>query len=664
MSYVMSRLGAVALLLPLLWTGCSFRSAIERGHDHVATGHYRAAFDDYQRALAMDPDSEEAARHAAQLRPYAIGEIRRQGLQALGRGDYEGAASRAADLSAIDETAGRKLTHRVASHMRAALEGMVLEQRYEAAYPFAVRSRRLFSAMVGQSDAFQRLRSHCFRRAERQAQAGRFDEALASLALVARHEPSWRGEVDRRGRLVRQRWAVDVAVRAAVAEGEGKLGAAAALNGRAYEIAGRDEDAQAMGRLAALLRREGRFIVASSYHGDAPRASDLESAVALAVRDVVGLVGYAEGDEGAHLLLSADVLEPRCTQSSRQSTAAQPYVAGHRDVANPRLAQLEAELRELRSDRAALNQAASRKRSRALGLTAKAERCLGQRLGPAEEGRRRWDTSVSATTARLERARRRLARLERRLATSATDDGARRDLEQPLDRARARVAALEAELDRATRELHRAERRARKVRRACEAARREALGAEGERSAAERAAQAADRRLLGLTAERDGTPPTVSEPILATFRYPVGHVTRLCAATVRVRQQPAWDAEQTTEILGEQRTKDQTHDAHPRHGVTADPLELPRSDAELIAELDQQVAGDLAALLRTSSRDYYRTMAKRALALVETEPDRAADLMLAFLLAAPSQLDDGTLARFQAHLTARYGLRRWQTLQR
>ena len=80
------------LIISILLSGCAYRNAINRGNALAARGDWRGALAEYDKALRIDPDEEEAQKLRDQARPLAIKMALGDGQRSLSRQDYETAA--------------------------------------------------------------------------------------------------------------------------------------------------------------------------------------------------------------------------------------------------------------------------------------------------------------------------------------------------------------------------------------------------------------------------------------------------------------------------------------------------------------------------------------------------------------------------------------------
>ncbi|MCA9715487.1 MAG: tetratricopeptide repeat protein, partial [Myxococcales bacterium] len=97
---LLPRFTALALALAL-FAGCTYKNAMKRGDEAMASGQYDDAIEQYERALAKKPDSEEARSKLAQAREKAVEQKVGQSRDALARGEFASAVATASEAAAI-----------------------------------------------------------------------------------------------------------------------------------------------------------------------------------------------------------------------------------------------------------------------------------------------------------------------------------------------------------------------------------------------------------------------------------------------------------------------------------------------------------------------------------------------------------------------------------
>jgi hypothetical protein len=397
-------------------TGCAFQNAIESGHTLVAQQHYRAALAEYERALRLDSDSDEARRLIAQITPYAIEEAEADMRRELADGRYEEAVKHADYVGRLDPARGAKQRVVIRDLMQADLEGRLDSGQMAAAYPFALRARRLFPAMPGLDAQLERLRQHYERQADTLAAAQQFEQALGSLEVIAQHEPEQQARLAGRRATIRGQWADTVAVKAKAAEAAEELGAAAALYARAFEIAGRAAEGDAMRRIVRELRADGAFVLTMDYAGDPRRRRRVAGLSEAQIASIEGVTLTRASSEGASMRASVNASAATCSEDVSHSTASQEYVAGTRQVPNPEYQRLTGEIDAAQSDVNLLTSQVTLQAAEVARKEQRADEC--RRQPPRPDGTPA--ESCSGYESEASSARSELSSLESQLASAAS----------------------------------------------------------------------------------------------------------------------------------------------------------------------------------------------------------------------------------------------------
>ena len=639
---------ALSLLLPAA-AGCATSGALEKGHQLVAARDYRAAFEQYRLAAADDPDDPQLRRLLAQIAPYAVQQAVDDTGGAVRDGRWEDARAHIDYVTSIEPARGGAMEQDASRLMRAAIEAQLLSGEMDAAYPLAARARRLFPAMTGLDHALQRLRRHFIANSEAHADAGRFEEALAELDTIEEHEPAMKRQLLSRRSAIRGRWADTLVADAEHAESAGDIGVATVLYGRAFEVAGRSADADQMRRLRRVLIEEGRFWLSVDIDGHAARSQRLDDMVRTRMLTIDG-VALRDEREGSAMEARLHAEPPSCEQRETTSRASKDYVAGHREVDNPQWLGLDRDLHAAADELAACILDVGQKKRAAEQQWREATRAEEQQCRPAEQALAVAEAAAEAADARVAEQRRRVSGLR------AASDGDR------VRRAEQRLRELDAQARQARHDATGARRRRDGAARQCDDKRRRADQAAGDLTEARATTRAIRAKVRLLDRERGATARTVSEPIIETFRYTVRHIERTCGGDIALHLTPSWSAASSHVIGGQTSTKDSTHPAHSRYGVSEDPLELPASDRDLVTAADRQAADKLRKTVTAKVRDYYRTMSRRA--LEESDAASATAMMIALHGAAPKQIDGIQKAAFAQALHRRYGLESLATLTR
>jgi hypothetical protein len=645
--------------------GCAFREAIDSGHALAAAQSYRAALEQYERAQRLD-DDDSARRYAEQIKPYAITQAKEELKQSLDNGEYEAALAHAGYVERLDSAQGTQLQELVLTNMKVGVRVHIAKGAWDEAYDLALRARRSFPKDAAIEREIVAVRKHFFDECEALTAQGRYPEALARLDFVASKEPEskWlQDDIAARRQRVRVAWADSVVERAAKELKQKHRGAAAALYARAFELAGRERDVEAMREQTRILRREAAFILLVSGHGEDEAALRRGSLLARLTKEELatspGMAFADDRDDGVTMVVSLRAGEPQCAEQFSARQAQQPYVAGMRDVSNP-------EHERIRIALQTSHESVARLQGQVVGLDAdiarldqQVKRCHLAR-GSIDEQARIARRDVAAASSEVERLRERIERIERELRQSRGEQKKR--LAEQLEQAHNELRQAEGKLAQAQAALSHIEGQQRAA--SCSDGER-ALD-EAQRLLAMRKAELAAEQVRAGTLANDlaRTPKTVSEPVMDVFHYEVKDFTRACASSGQAAFEAAWTSAERVDLHEQKSTTDSTNDAYPQYGVAADPLRFPQSDELLVDGANRALAQTVASAVRERARRYYRNMAERAQELVTKDRDAATDMMVALLLAGKSYLDAATVARFDQELERLYGLESLSTLDR
>lgn len=397
--------------------GCAFQTAIDNGNTYVEQREYRRALVEYERALRLDPDSGEAKQLIAQVIPYALDEAEADMQGELDNARYEQAVRHVAYVKRYDAERAEQLRTKVKVLMRAHVEAHIAKGEMLKAYPLAIRTAKLFPKMEGLQTVFDRLRAHYIAIAETHTAAGRYADALAALDVIERHEPRMKSSLAPRRQKIRGLWADTVVVKAKAAETAEKLGAAAALYGRAFEIAGRDNDADAMRRLMRILRDDGAFQLVIGFTGDGVRRRSIEKLASPRLTAIEG-VALATDDDGASM--RADINTGRVTCSERYTTSSRSkdYVAGTRQVPNPAYDNISTRIDNATTDVNVLRPKVSSLSSRVTRLEGRLERCEQRQRNARASGERSNIPDCSNHRSQLSSAKSELSSAQSQLSSA------------------------------------------------------------------------------------------------------------------------------------------------------------------------------------------------------------------------------------------------------
>jgi tetratricopeptide (TPR) repeat protein len=398
--------------------GCAVQNAIDAGNAFVEQREYRRALAEYERAAKIDPDSDEARRLVAQITPFALDEAEADMQAELTHARYEQAMTHVAYVRRYDAQRAEALSGRVRTQMHTHVEAHMAKGDMLKAYPLAVRAAKLFPDMPGLDSMFQRLRAHYVAQSEAHVAAGRYADALASLDVIERHEPHMKASLKERRARIRGKWADTVVAKAVSAEQAEELGAAAALYGRAYEIAGREPDGDAMRRVMRVLREDGAFQLKVDYDGDVTRRQAISKLATPLVTAIEG-VTIAKADDALSMRANVTAGRASCDESYTTSTRSKDYVAGTRQVPNPAYDQLSTDIDNETVEVNVLSSKVNSKEAQVSRLEARLRRCERRQQAARNNGKdRRQIPDCNPPRTQLSNAKSELSSLKSKLGSA------------------------------------------------------------------------------------------------------------------------------------------------------------------------------------------------------------------------------------------------------
>jgi len=639
----------------------AYDRALEHGHALVAQAKYRDAYAAYRRAAELDPDEPEVQRLLAQVRPYAIEEATEDARAQISKGKWEKAAEHADFVAKLDAARGARVHGEIQKWMKAALDALVSHEKMAQAYPLAIRSHRLYPKMPGLIGIFDKLRKHYLAKSDA-ALAGRdYRRAMAALDVIAKYEPKLESSMlaERRTK-VRYAWADHVASLAEKAERDGHLGAAAALYARAYEVAARPAERQAMTERLTVLAEQGHFILVLREKSPASRPA-LGPHLSAELRGLDGVRVSTSSDAGS-MLVSVHASPHVCTQTFTTSNETKTYQSGTRRVPNPAHRAIVADVASVEGQLAGVDADIGRLRPQARREGRDHRRCLSGELAPKEAASQAAQAKLDATKANLDAQQVVVDNLRRRWQ-SATDDE-KAELRRQLDDAEAELARRKSEHDAARRAKDSAARTERSARSSCERHERSLRQIRNELERKESSRSELASRLAQLQADRVATPSQIDEPVYSDLTYPVEHHVRRCVGPVTVDLDPAWSSPSRRQLDPAGATEDERHDAYPVAGVSVDPLTFPIADNQLRRTADDVAIDEVKKMVAAMVRDYYADLSDRAVELAAASPHDATDMMLSIYVAAPKQFTTDDRTRIAKHLREHYGLEKLSVLLR
>ncbi len=625
--------------------GCAFHNAVRDAESLSAQGDYQGALERYQEARALRPGNDEVAREIRALRPRAFAQALDRVLELVERGDYALALQIVNDANEILPGDPRVADARrsVQDAMVAALDREVQAGVEEADYALFGKVRATFPN-VDLSASSAVLRRAFFERADVQVRNGQFAGAADAVALVLRYDPCAEATL-RMGKL-RASWADSLVASGRAHEAAGRLGAALASYARAFEVADRPADQDAVRRLAAVVAPTGALTVNAAFSGDPARAGALRADLAAAL----GALGIPATRSATPLAVSISAGRSWCDQRAVAETASQAYNAGRAQVENEAWRRVW-NLLQAAADRAARARALSQERGsiladakadlgsaeQALVVAQRAQLLAAQQVSLADAAARRATTEVrdreAAIAADPKDVRVASGLADARVRLSAALAG--------VEAAQSAMVAADAAVDAASAERDRAQ-----------------VAMTDAASAAQRAdaeLSAREYELNGLEAEERRVPSRVWVDVTDVFEYRVDRWTRTCSTEVDLVISVDGRSE-SRRFVASSSVTDTAHPAFPSYGVSEDRLRFARADAELWQAADRSGGRDTLAVVRDRADRWYDARAEAALAEARVRPDEASTAVIGLLLAGDARLSDEHRSALAAFIGRRFGI--------
>ncbi len=613
---------AVAVASLALLPGCATQQALSRATNFERQGRYRDALAQCEYALQLESDSQDARACIERDRPKAIAEQMAVARDAFSAKDYPATIEA---LDYVDKTSKRPVA-----------EAATLRHKVHQALA---------------DDLDQAL-------ADKQ-----FAQALHILDATAKCEPQRADAVAARKQQVRADWYDSLVERARAYEHDGHAGPALVLYLSANHVAPHAVARTQVARLATRLRAQGKFQVQWSLDGPAERAKALDQAIAASLKDL-SQTQRVSADAGADFRFTGTLSHVGCAKNKvRTDTRKTEYVAGTVRVANPDYTSLA-------------------ERVDALDVKyEKAQKVLQRRQKAYQKRRRAVKRYNRETLVPLFREMNNLARRVAHRKRDAKDsqklvDDAQAQLDR-LQKEHASQDAIDAQKDTVAKLSKRAEadqkrldearaqqkkllderKRDEQTQKDMEDARDQALDAMQDASAT---VETLHEKSDSLGFKLETTPKTAEQDVKKTFQYRYTTWERRCGALLSIDDgsdaPPSFDYDTTT--------RDEAHRAFHKYGVDKDPLDFPKTDAQLWQELDAQFAQKIHKIVQDERAAYYDQRFERARKAMVDDPDTATDMWLAVLLASPDQLEKTDIDALAEHLKDHYGASPMQALSK
>lgn len=641
--------------------GCAHRKAIDAGDEYAEAGDWREAVAAYREAKEARPNSDTANRKLREAKQKAAARALERAEAAIGDDRY-GEADR--ELEYVEEIdAGGERAAAVAADARSgmadAVRARIDEGKTAAAYRLHRQFGEYFPEHTDERPAREELREREFRRTDRLADEGDWEEALERLEVMAKHEPE-RVEalVDRR-RSYRKQWADNLVGRAREHRDADRSGAAALLYAEAYRVTGDEKHFRDYRRLASGLRRDGMVAGGLRFVGAGAEGSRIRETVVEQVGDLEGL--NLVGDRPGELEVTVDVEPVRCeTEQVGSHTDSKRYLAGTKQVRNPLYERRRRELRRHRRDIDRLERLREQAHHTWHHKKEDLERFDRQRLQRLQERHRRLERELERherLVAELERkvdsARRRHRRLRQCNDCPRHEVRAARDREDHLED---RLHDEERDHREGEQSLRELERDYRRMERKWKSKRRETKEARRKHERLEEKYRRALDEERRMESWLDQTPRTKTKKIWKDFEYRVREWRRRCGRRLEVRASGPGNDDETAALERTASTTDESHDGFDEYGVERDPRSFPQSRSDLVTELDSSLSEQLVARIEGALERVVAARVESQLERAGDAPHRATDRLLGAVLASGPNMDEETRRAIDSHFSEHYGV--------
>lgn len=649
------------LIILALGVGCAHKQAINQANAYAEQGKWRAAYAQCQRALEIDPDSEDARACAADTRPKATNAALEDARSELRERRYAAALKHLDYVDSIHPeppTASRELRAAVRDAVELRLRTYLDEGDMEEAYRFSGTARQLYSGARFVEDARATCREHFRQRAAQFEEQERYQDALDALGTIRTYEPERSEQVRQEQDRIKGVWARSLEADARDLVEKDRLAGAAVNYARAYELASREKTRAKLQRLTDQIRAKTTFGV--EYELDGPR--DWREPIGRRIGSHLDEhVGLARSESTPALEIGVELESSDCSDSAtgtiRKSVE---YVSGTRRVANPQYDEYEADLVEAtrdledaRQEEAELEQAYNERERAVRDFRAESVAPLKRELQGARTLERDLEARVQSSRQLVQQGEDQLERLENDEGVSDETIAAQRMTLQTL---RKDLYQKEARLQDATKKIEELESEWTRVEADLERMRRERDDLFTRHKAAERDVSRAEERVADLQRKLDTTPRTLEEDVIDTFAWDATTWRRTCKAVVQLDVAVA-DTEKTygTTLKASEATEDVSHQAYEQYGVRRDPLTFPTDDITLWKRVDTDLANQVIAKIDSHARKCWNRRIAESVDAMTDRPHFAADLLLSVYLSAPNTLEQGELSALEEHLQEHYG---------
>lgn len=648
---------------------CAHSTSLHKGDEAAANNNWTAAYDAYAVALQAKPTSAAAKEAVHHAKPLAIAMELQSAQVALDASNYEEAIGHLDYVRKVDPGNEEEKQLRVDAKKRMGQELTgKLEYELDAAviYDLVERARKLFPDMIEIPKTLEALRTRIEKDAEALAAQKKYEQAIASLRLIAEHEPNLKVHIQTLEQTYLTAWADDYAARARAAAARKQEGLAATLFARAYEIAGRPDDLERSRSASRVLVKKATLGVYLEAKGEGGARNGQIRAATQTQLDGMAAISKAYSTTN-DLAIEINVRAARCTETSESTPESKDYVSGQIKVPNPDHATLSQQVALAQStlDRAQ----ADLDRVKPDATEARAGLAdFDTKLAKAKSELDAAKNKADGARAQLEGSNKRKADLEAKLADLHSNGGPEWD-----------IKATQGELDQVNKVIPQWEEAFREKQSVYEQANLKHASIETDRapaaaaserleqSQAEATKQVADAKaaLTGLQSKLTATSPTLLQDVHETLEYKLYKWTRTCSAPVSVVLRPKFKTEHARyyTFSAKQTVTDTSNIGHVKAAVVEDKKEYPKTDAQLVADADAETMKLVNAAVGGVIESYFSDRLSNAAGRVETDPDLATDALVTMYIGARPRVDEAAQAILKSHVEKNYGLTKLDLLK-
>ncbi|MCB9678969.1 MAG: hypothetical protein H6737_27960 [Alphaproteobacteria bacterium] len=653
----------IAALL-LVGAGCAYSSAMNKGSRFESSGDWANAYAQYDAAAKKKPDEIEAQKARERASNALVDEALRKAQDALAIGDFEVVIERLADAMKYDADRPEvfEIRKKAREDMEKRYKRLWEAKSYKDAYEMLVRTRNLFPDMEHLEKGFDDARAHYTDTAKAELGKKQYPEALKTLRTIVELEPDRQGDIAALEQSILGKWGEDLAAKASSNLRFKKIGAAAVLYARAYEVAGRREHLDKARELASKLQPEGKMSISLKVGGPKDRADYVREGVTAGIANIADTTIVPKLGK---LDVRIDVGAQKCTEEDAVTPTEKDFISGQVEEPNPEFHELTANLQAQRDREANAKQKAEvlfpdveKAEATLKGIDAEletAKREAAEKKASVEEAQTQLDRSkarrdelqtqldtltAQGATATADSVRQQLGDMGRIISEWSGEVIKRGDAASTAER---KVKSLEVERGPAAEALNR-------LKTGYDAIMKDKSDAQDQASS--------------LAVKLSSTPQTVWKDVHEMLKYDIHDYTRTCTAPVTVTMKPAWETSQpTSEVYTpSHETKDRAHIGHVKAEVKEDLKVFPEDDKTLVEKGDKATVAELVTWLENLAGDHFRARrTDTAVELVEKPVDATTELVRLYV-GAQGRLDESSVKMFQAHVKQHFGLEKIELL--